>query len=279
MVKATGVSGWLYPIVSAPERGSVGSRPHVREHVEIPAPRRVVDVRSDVQAEQPDADRLPWAPELDVLASVRDRTAALRDALLQEAKSNDSPEVGRRAAAARDRAAAALDRYEAALDRHRAASYLRAIYRDRLTGALHRDAGEDRLRAEVDRCRRQGSPLVIAFVDVDGLKQVNAERGHDGGDALLRAVGSALRSRLRSYDLVVRYGGDEFVCAFSGTHLPEVRQRMADVQDVLSREMPGATISVGLAERHAHEELEAVIHRADRDLFAGRRRAAAVSAE
>lgn len=257
----------------------MGARPHLRGHVEIPAPRSVVDIRGDAPAQQADADRLPWAPELDVLASVRDRTATLRDELLQEAKHSESPEATQRAAAARDRAAAALDRYEAALDRHRAASYLRSIYRDRLTGAMHRDAGEDRLRAEVDRCRRQGSPLVIAFVDVDGLKQVNAECGHDGGDALLRAVGAALRSRLRSYDLVVRYGGDEFVCAFSGTHLAEVRQRMADVQDVLTREMPGATISVGLAERHGHEELEAVIHRADRDLFAGRRRATTVTGE
>src|SRR3954465_12811199 len=153
------------------------------------------------------------AEQLDERASARDQAADERD---RAAKTRDhdrrvqhgdhEPERDRldRVFAERDRAAAALDRYEAALDRHRAAQYLKDAYRDRLTGVLQRDAGHDQLRHEFARARRRESPLVIAFIDVDRLKQTNDEHGHSVGDALLRAVGAALRAALRSYDIVVR---------------------------------------------------------------------------
>jgi diguanylate cyclase (GGDEF)-like protein len=183
---------------------------------------------------------------------------------------DDSDTSLTRLLAMRDQAVAALDRAEAALDRHRAAEYLRQSYRDQLTGALQRDSGRDRLQAEVDRCHRRGESLVIAFVDVDHLKRTNDERGHAAGDALLKAVGRALYNGLRSYDLVVRYGGDEFVCAMAGAHTKDAELRMQQVQRILNASVPGATISVGLAMLQEDETLDAAIGRADRDLYAGR---------
>src|SRR5438132_6245992 len=84
---------------------------------------------------------------------------------------------------------------------------------DDLTGALRRGTGLAMLQRELDRARRvRGRGTIVAFIDVDGLKRLNDTDGHSAGDQLLRDVVAAIRERVRSYDLVIRYGGDEFVC-------------------------------------------------------------------
>lgn len=66
--------------------------------------------------------------------------------------------------------------------------------------------------------------MVVAFVDVDHLKVLNDREGHAAGDGLLRRVGEGLQACLRPHDLVIRYGGDEFVCVVSGADLAPVLQ-------------------------------------------------------
>jgi diguanylate cyclase (GGDEF)-like protein len=82
---------------------------------------------------------------------------------------------------------------------------------DGLTGTRARDGLED-FDHEIARARRAMGLLVIAYVDVVGLKAVNDAHGHGAGDALLQRAVKAIRARRRSYDLIVRIGGDEF-CA------------------------------------------------------------------
>ena len=79
------------------------------------------------------------------------------------------------------------------------------------------------------RARREGTSLVVAFVDVDGLKAVNDTHGHAAGDDVLRAVAERLRARMRSYDLLVRMGGDEFLCALPNITVAEARERFRDL--------------------------------------------------
>jgi diguanylate cyclase (GGDEF)-like protein len=162
------------------------------------------------------------------------------------------------------------DRRLAAEDRRRAASYLSASYRDDTTGAVNRAPGREQMQLLLDRSRRDASALTFLFVDVDGLKQVNDSQGHDRGDSLLAAVGSALRSSLRSYDLVVRYGGDEFVCALPGGTAQAAAERLECVRVALDELVAGATISAGCAELRPTDTLDAVIRRADTDLYRGR---------
>jgi diguanylate cyclase (GGDEF)-like protein len=169
--------------------------------------------------------------------------------------------------AARDRAAAALERQEAALDRLLAADYLRRSYRDQLTQTLQRAAGADLLSREIDRAHRTGEPLAVAFVDVVGLKAINDANGHNAGDSVLQAVGASLHAGLRSYDVAVRWGGDEFVCVLPGSSLADAERRFADIQGALSAACPGATITVGLAALRADESSQQVIHRADEQLY------------
>ena len=67
------------------------------------------------------------------------------------------------------------------------------------------------LRKQMDRCRRTTTRLVVGFLDVDGLKAVNDTRGHAAGDDLLQRVVARLQSSLRSYETIIRFGGDEFL--------------------------------------------------------------------
>lgn len=88
----------------------------------------------------------------------------------------------------------------------------RALH-DELTDLANRTLFRDHLEGAVARCRRSGERLAVVFVDLDGFKQVNDERGHDVGDRVLVAVAGRLASAVRDGDTVARIGGDEFaVC-------------------------------------------------------------------
>ncbi len=147
---------------------------------------------------------------------------------------------------------------------------------DELTGALRRGIGIHAARREVERSHRLDQPLVITMIDVDGLKFVNDQRGHQAGDEILCRVVGALRSQMRTYDLVIRYGGDEFLCALPGIDLASAKVRFRRLRSGLEAQT-GQAISVGLAACEPSDTLETLVGRADAALYAGRRRTAAAS--
>jgi diguanylate cyclase (GGDEF)-like protein len=118
------------------------------------------------------------------------------------------------------------------------------------------------LRRQVIEARRRDVSFVLAFADVDGLKATNDARGHDAGDELLCQVVRRLREVVRAYDIVVRYGGDEFLCGLVDTTLDEATKRFDLVNQHLA-EQDGASITVGLAALSNGEDLDDVISRAD----------------
>jgi len=184
-----------------------------------------------------------------------------------------------RAAAAEHRVLAAEDRRAATRDReHAAAERLAAAERelleaeparaetDALTGARTRAAGLTDLEHEVDRCRTTNSGLVITYVDVVGLKTLNHDLGHDAGDALLRDVVALFKAHLRSYDLIVRVGGDEFLCAMSNVTASDARQRFSVIAGELSAIPDARGIRTGFATLRADETAADLIARADGEL-------------
>lgn len=86
--------------------------------------------------------------------------------------------------------------------------------RDPLTGLANRRLLDELLDAEMARTQRSGSPLAVAYIDLDGLKHVNDTYGHDAGDAVLRETARRLVATVRGADVVARLGGDEFVIVY-----------------------------------------------------------------
>ena len=100
---------------------------------------------------------------------------------------------------------------------------------DQLTGVATRRALEDYLRTQMQVARERGEELSIVVLDLDRFKEINDTFGHPAGDAVLKALGSWLRSEssLRNHDRAGRYGGDEFVVVLPGTG-PEGARRFAE---------------------------------------------------
>ena len=210
--------------------------------------------------------------------------ATLRARLARQAAATDREQAGQdrragageRVLAGRDRSTASHDRSSAASERSSAGDDRAASGRDRhdasldgLTGAYVRGAGLLQLEREALRAQRTGQLLTVAFVDVDRLKAVNDAGGHAAGDRLLVAVAAALCQRLRPYDLVIRYGGDEFVCVLTGLGRVEAEQRFSLVNADLGER---GSVTVGIVEAAAHEDATAVLARADAELYARRAR-------
>jgi len=222
--------------------------------------------------------------ETDTAGGDRDRTAEDRD---QRAKDHDQASEARERAAdgvdtgaAADRAGALRDRRGGASDRTQAADDREAASEDRvlsareraassideLTGAHRREAGMVELAREVERATRTEQPFALAFVDVDGLKGRNDSLGHAAGDQLLRETAELIHAHLRSYDLVIRFGGDEFLCALPNVTKAEAAKRFSLVNADLAA-AHHASVTFGLAELEPDDSLDDLIARADEAMY------------
>ncbi|MCA1679511.1 MAG: diguanylate cyclase [Actinobacteria bacterium] len=276
------------------EQESSPSPAHAPEHPAAPVGR--VGARSDgvsatrggqetvVPRDQAAEERDARAERRDRLSMCRDEFAAAREERADELGAGGDPqgvdarqiqELRAHSRASRfraktDRAQAAHDRQQAARDRESAAHDRQRAGTDELTSTRRRGVGLEELDNEVKRARREGNSLVAAYVGVDGLKSINDEQGHAAGDRLLKTVAQGVRRHMRDYDLLVRLGGDEFLCVLPNVTRAQARRRFHDLRTELSKDPRGCSVSVGFSELREADSAGEFIRRADSDLLARR---------
>jgi diguanylate cyclase (GGDEF)-like protein len=104
---------------------------------------------------------------------------------------------------------------------------------DSLTGLFNRGAILEHLQREIARAVRERQPLGVVLADLDNFKNVNDEYGHLCGDDVLRETAARLRAAVRSYDVVGRYGGEEFLILFPGWDLQLEAHRIEELLDAI----------------------------------------------
>jgi diguanylate cyclase (GGDEF)-like protein len=148
--------------------------------------------------------------------------------------------------------------------------------RDALTGALVRRDGEEVLLQEFMKAQIDGKPMSIVFVDLDKFKTINDTWGHEAGDVALNKAARALRRTLRGSDVIVRWGGEEFVVgmpACSKEHALEAVARLrANGFDNRPDGTP-QTASIGVAEWQADaiNSLDALTKLADDRMYVAKK--------
>jgi diguanylate cyclase (GGDEF)-like protein len=153
--------------------------------------------------------------------------------------------------------------------------------RDPLTGLFNRRYMEETLKRELSQAARDNTELGILVIDVDHFKAFNDSHGHDGGDAVLEAVGELLTRYSRSSDVACRFGGEEFIVILPNCSLRDASLRADGIRRRVSAlrvphhgsELPGPTISCGVAAFPGHgSTADGLIRMADKALYLAKTR-------
>ena len=147
---------------------------------------------------------------------------------------------------------------------------------DPLTGLYNRRYLWEFLRREWIRAKRRNDTLAVIMIDLDHFKRINDAHGHEAGDFVLTAIAGLLRNRIRSSDIVCRYGGEEFALVLPEASWESVRLRAEDIRvaikglDLKYQDLPlgRITASLGVALFPDHvDDLDSLIHAADAALY------------
>lgn len=148
---------------------------------------------------------------------------------------------------------------------------------DPLTGLYNRRFFDARLRQEVERVRRAGRPIALAFVDLDGFKQINDRHGHQAGNLVLWQVARVIRQSCRASDVPARWGGDEFTILLTEatrTSMETVARRVREgVLKTNWGQVGEVTVAMGLAMMPQDgDNLESLLRAADDAMYLAKRR-------
>ena len=146
---------------------------------------------------------------------------------------------------------------------------------DRLTGLWNRGMILDQVERELSRARRDGGPVAVVLADLDHFKRVNDTYGHPVGDAVLVQAAERMRSELRAYDAIGRYGGEEFLVVLPGADSKTAKQvaerarlALAGSPLVVADFCLDVTASLGVAATSApHADVSSLIQSADSSLY------------
>lgn len=154
----------------------------------------------------------------------------------------------------------------------------RLMHEDFLTGAQNRRGMDVVLAAEIAKARRSGAKLSVAMLDIDHFKQVNDTYGHEAGDAVLLHLAALAKSVLREADVLVRYGGEEFLLILPESTLSGAEFVLGRLMQVVQKSPLTVgerkieiTFSSGIAQFQTTESAHELVGRADMALYAAKR--------
>ena len=180
-----------------------------------------------------------------------------------------------------ERAVELLDEAEQIIAAHRGriAELERLSTTDELTGALNRRGFMEQLRLQISAARRYGHTGILALCDLDDLKLINDGFGHKAGDAALVKLFTFLKDQVRDTDLIGRIGGDEFAIALTCSDASGGLHRIETLTATLDRgtavcDVSGFPVlaSFGAVPYSGNESPETLLHSADQQLYAAKRR-------
>ncbi len=159
----------------------------------------------------------------------------------------------------------------------RLAGYLRSVkvleqaaFYDPLTKAYNRNFIEEYIKEELRKAKRLKEEFCLLLIDLNDFKEVNDRYGHNAGDVVLRRVVDKLRRNLREYDMIARWGGDEFLVvlpAEKGSNILEIVGRLVENFSVTYGEVT-VTLSVGYAcFPYDGDTLDKLIEKADSRMY------------
>lgn len=147
---------------------------------------------------------------------------------------------------------------------------------DPLTKLNNRNVMDVELPAMIQDTAASGMPVCLMLIDIDYFKQINDEHGHLFADEMLRQFSQVLKMSFRQNDMAVRYGGDEFLILLPGAELHQARTVAERFRDAVRENLrlpggQGVTLSIGVAQWRAGDDLKAFISRADEALYESKR--------
>lgn len=152
--------------------------------------------------------------------------------------------------------------------------YRELAHTDQLTNLATRNYFYQMAYREIVRCERENSTISLVFIDIDHFKKVNDSYGHPTGDRTLARVAQILKRVCRPYDIIARWGGEEFIALLPNTSVQEAFQFSERFRKEIEKQTFQApsntfhcTISAGISEFQKNEEFETLIHRADQALY------------
>ena len=150
----------------------------------------------------------------------------------------------------------------------------RLVVTDPLTGAWNRRHGERIFAADLEEARRYGPALSLLLLDIDHFKEINDTHGHQVGDEVLIELTRRVTANLRASDVLVRWGGEEFVILMRHCTLDDARGLAEKIRAMIAEppfDVAGTvTVSIGAAELGPIDDLSSWLDRADRAMYAAK---------
>lgn len=146
---------------------------------------------------------------------------------------------------------------------------------DRLTDIMNRRMGTTYLKKQIERVKREGINLTVCFIDINGLKKVNDNYGHNEGDNLLKTSAQIIADNIRETDAVARFGGDEFLIIFNDCGLEKAKDIWSRIEKAIENwnentEKPyEISLSEGFAQKTKNDDLslDDLVNKADERMY------------